>query len=466
MSDLQTNVERRLRKRDGEYGPLLPHHAQLLRDSAIAPAVARRRGYFSATDAGDVADIGLRPLVPDWIDDWDDMISIPQSLRWGGRSATPVPLHPALAFPIWCVDGEIAFWMVRPDIPRRDRSLKVVKYERPAGSQNVLDVHPYSRERVLDPNETLYVTEGTRKVDSAVSAGLCCVGVLGVWSWSRGKEDGKSVPLDDFDLIPLDRRTVVIAFDSDVTTKSGPRRACGALRDFLTSRGAEVKVLALPPGPAGEKVGLDDFLACNGIVEDLGELVLPQRKTRKRRNRFSGGSGSQIREQVQAAGRLLRERVPEGSVRRMLVAGFGISDRTARLRVKAALGQLDEARHPRVAKAARSAALQLRVTDERKSSVGEESENRVAGGEDCGGSSRSDVGAAARRDGYLGGEERRNERPDSFFFPLGEVDLASVTLTRACDACGTTFPPKRSDGRYCSSRCRQRAYRARKARGQ
>jgi hypothetical protein len=31
----------------------------------------------------------------------------------------------------------------------------------------------------------------------------------------------------------------------------------------------------------------------------------------------------------------------------------------------------------------------------------------------------------------------------------------------ACEACGESFTPTRSDGRYCSSPCRQRAYRRR-----
>ena len=34
---------------------------------------------------------------------------------------------------------------------------------------------------------------------------------------------------------------------------------------------------------------------------------------------------------------------------------------------------------------------------------------------------------------------------------------------RTCRVCGSTFTPKRSDGRYCSPSCRQRGYRERKA---
>jgi hypothetical protein len=37
-----------------------------------------------------------------------------------------------------------------------------------------------------------------------------------------------------------------------------------------------------------------------------------------------------------------------------------------------------------------------------------------------------------------------------------------VRQERSCAVCGETFTPPRCDGRYCSSACRQRAYRGRK----
>ena len=39
--------------------------------------------------------------------------------------------------------------------------------------------------------------------------------------------------------------------------------------------------------------------------------------------------------------------------------------------------------------------------------------------------------------------------------------LKAVTDTRDCDTCGDTFTPKRTDSKYCSSKCRQKAYRQR-----
>lgn len=38
-----------------------------------------------------------------------------------------------------------------------------------------------------------------------------------------------------------------------------------------------------------------------------------------------------------------------------------------------------------------------------------------------------------------------------------------IRLTETCQMCGTKFTPKRNDARFCSSRCRQKAYRSRRA---
>jgi Domain of unknown function (DUF3854) len=225
---------------EGDYGRLLPQHEQLLRDSAIHPSVAHERGYFSAINAGDLEAVGLPSHVYTWVEDGCGCAG-PRGMRWGKAG-----LGPGLAFPVWNLDVEIAFHMLRPDNPRKDRDFKPIKYERPPGSRNVLDVHPRVREPLLDLAVPLYITEGTRKVDAAVSVGLCCIGVLGVWAWRRRDEAGQSTPLDDFDSIPLDGRQVVIVYDSDVMTKESPRWACRGLRDLLVSRGAAVKVPLLP----------------------------------------------------------------------------------------------------------------------------------------------------------------------------------------------------------------------------
>src|SRR5437763_1340594 len=59
-------------------------------------------------------------------------------------------------------------------------------------------------------------------------------------------------------------RRVYIAFDSDLTDKPDVRRAEWHLSEALRAAGADVRAVRLPPGPGGEKAGLDDFLLARG----------------------------------------------------------------------------------------------------------------------------------------------------------------------------------------------------------
>jgi hypothetical protein len=74
-------------------------------------------------------------------------------------------------------------------------------------------------------------------------------------------EQGGTVALPDWEHVALNGRTVYLAFDSDVVTKSAVHAALLRLRDLLRRRDAQVMVIHLPSGTDGEKVGLDDSLA-------------------------------------------------------------------------------------------------------------------------------------------------------------------------------------------------------------
>src|SRR5206468_6520022 len=101
----------------------------------------------------------------------------------------------------------------RPDNPRcqrdeegnpetdADGQPKAIKYETPSGGAMRLDVHPRLHLSVLDVAVPLLVTEGLRKADAAISIGLCCLALLGVWNWRRNGE-----PLPDWQQIPLNGR--------------------------------------------------------------------------------------------------------------------------------------------------------------------------------------------------------------------------------------------------------------------
>jgi hypothetical protein len=76
---------------------------------------------------------------------------------------------------------------MRPDAPRPNEKGKLRKYEVKAGARMAIDVHPFLTRSpdgapalVADPRVPLFVTEGPAKADAALSAGLCCIALLGV----------------------------------------------------------------------------------------------------------------------------------------------------------------------------------------------------------------------------------------------------------------------------------------------
>jgi hypothetical protein len=224
---------------------LLAQHARLLAASAIAAEVAAARGYRSVTEKKVLARCGFS--------------AVQQRV-------------PALLIPVWDVCGEVALYQARPDDPRV-KDGKTIKYETRRGAQMVVDVPPRVRSQLGDPRTPLLVTEGVRKADSAVSVGLCCVALLGVWNWRGTNEHGGQSALADWEQVALKGRTVYVVFDSDATTNPGVYEALARLKGFLERRGAAVQVVYLPCGPEGGKVGLDDFLAAGHEVEELLSLA-------------------------------------------------------------------------------------------------------------------------------------------------------------------------------------------------
>ncbi len=225
---------------------LLDQHRALIGGSAIDPAVAAERGYRSVTR--------------------------PEELRQLGFSAAQCRV-PALLVPIHGVRGNIASYQLRPDSPRVGDGGRAIKYETPRGSAMVLDVHPRVRGWLDDPTCELWITEGARKADSGISLGLCVIALLGVWNWRGKNEKGGLTTLADWEAIALNDRDVFVVFDSDVMTKPPVFEALKRLRSFLESRGAHIKVVYLPDGPDGAKVGLDDFIASGRDVSDLRRLA-------------------------------------------------------------------------------------------------------------------------------------------------------------------------------------------------
>ena len=237
---------------------LLPHHRALIEASSITSEVAADRGYWSATEPGQLREFGdhQRQLVP------------------------------ALVIPTWTVHGRVAFSQLRPDDPRVEG--KPRKYELPVGCRLVIDVPPRVRPILADPRVPLLITEGARKADAAVSAGLHAIDLVGVWGWRGTNEHGGKVALPDHHEIAWNDRRVFLCFDSDVMTKLEVWNALRQYREFLRSRDADVQVIYLPGRPDGAKVGLDDFLAAGHGTNELWALAGPELR------KPSGASGEAV----------------------------------------------------------------------------------------------------------------------------------------------------------------------------
>lgn len=236
-----------------DYGAgIFPQHAELLRASGISPDVARQRNYQSVDTKTRLASI-----------------DIPKTHR----------LVPGLLLPVYgpeCRNGEASTWQYRPDHPRLDAKGKPVKYVT-AMRGMVIDVPPAVRPHIGDPGRPLWITEGIRKVDAAVSAGIDCLGLLGVFNW-RGRNDvGGLTTLPAWEDIALNGRDIYVCFDSDVMVKPQVRKALDRFCGWLEYRKAAVRLVILPDIGDG-KTGLDDYLAAGGTVEQLdddGRIIWP-----------------------------------------------------------------------------------------------------------------------------------------------------------------------------------------------
>jgi hypothetical protein len=223
---------------------LLPHHAERIAASAIAPDVASETGYYSETVGARLHELGFSPK-----------------------------LAPALVIPIHDTTGRVVMHQIRPDNPRTDSRGKSRKYETPYRARNRLGVHPRSLSEIGDPKVPAFFTEGFRKRDAAVSQGLFAIALTGVNNW-RGKNDaGGLTALADFHDVALHGRPVYLAFDSDAWENPNVHAALSEFREWLKTREADVRILYLPTLDGGAKCGLDDFFAAGHTRDELLALA-------------------------------------------------------------------------------------------------------------------------------------------------------------------------------------------------
>ena len=227
-------------------------HADMLIAAGVTPALAKRRGYWTAEQA--------------------DIPRLRNVLGFSDRQ-TALSAFPALILPMFppgTSSRTPTTAQMRPAAVRRKSATKDgPKYESPARSSNRLDVHPANAKHLADVLRRLWFTEGIKKADALTVRGEMAIGMTGVWNW-RGKAtfDAGSTALGDFEFIALDGREIYVCFDSDANTNPMVRGAMKRLVGLLRSRGALVRFIVVPGDPA-LKLGADDFLAAGGTVDEL-----------------------------------------------------------------------------------------------------------------------------------------------------------------------------------------------------
>lgn len=217
------------------------HKTELMQGSVINENRIQARGYQSITNPADL---------PDAFADYQR--------------------RPGLLIPLRTVNGKVESWQLKPDTPRTGGNGNPLKYESAARSRQVLDVPVSVHPLLKNPLLPLWITEGAKKVDSALCHGVgCVIGMQGVYGWRGSNEHGGKVAIADWESIALNGRQVVLAFDSDVMTKKEVRGALERLATFLSSKGARVEYLVMPHLEDGSKCGLDDWFASGNTFADL-----------------------------------------------------------------------------------------------------------------------------------------------------------------------------------------------------
>lgn len=182
---------------------------------------------------------------------------------------------PALIIPYFDIRGEpvgfqrdgddLAFCRVRymGELPPQRGRKKPMRYTQPAdsGCRAYFPPADWWAQVAADPTCAVMVTEGEIKALAVSQFVMPCIGLGGVSNTIR---DGQFLPeLSEF---VWEGREVYICFDSDAV--DNPNVLCAEARlveEMQTKRGARCRLARLPHGEGGAKMGVDDFIAGEGV---------------------------------------------------------------------------------------------------------------------------------------------------------------------------------------------------------
>ena len=287
-----------------EIGPEDSDGVLKLRESSVAPLVAAARGYEMLDKEG------IKEHVKDVHGQERSKGNALKSKI--GDSALFIPLYP-----IDAVHDRKVFAperrprkrsrQYRPSNPIRDKDGRLRKYHIDAGQPSYIDVHPSTPREWIENPETVLITEGIIKGDSALTAMLRDSGVIeSKKEYELLSDDNPDNALHDLMLeVPQNKRVLILslvgvqnfkqnpewypislsdssvwlAFDGDSASNLQVWKAANDMLTFL----AESKHVApdrlhfvdLSPVETndGEKVGIDDFLSDHGTWKDIAGLL-------------------------------------------------------------------------------------------------------------------------------------------------------------------------------------------------
>jgi hypothetical protein len=171
---------------------------------------------------------------------------------------------------------------VLPPYGRADRSIPMgksssTKYLYRSGySRKHIDVHPLVAPK-LDSGKPIYLAlEGSLKADAILSAGGAAISSTSVTTWQSPdlrtilptlRKASRVFVVPDSDYLATERGSGKGAFDG---VWNPLVRAWTQMAMFtLDAEGVNAVIAVPPPGPDGEKLGIDDFLAQGGSFEEL-----------------------------------------------------------------------------------------------------------------------------------------------------------------------------------------------------